>query len=280
MAIVCEDLARYGVVLVPPATPEYFELLADIKLAISGRDTGRSAVLVNRAQVAIASTAFIWWFSGRNGRISPHSFLPGTSSSVILPFGLNGRIRKVYAFRNTIFPGSKRLMTCDGLSLGDNTDVRPPAEDEVWQGGFVTMGPGSRPDSDDSQPVKLTLDGVFFVDGGFAGPNCLGAWEQTTFAAEASLTCAALAQRARREGMPPAEFFVQVQTQTGHMDERMPIPLHPSFLEPPDPELISTYQLQLVGSRVFNIRKRLGDEAALAAIEGWADAPVPAFYKL
>ena len=299
MAIVCEDLARYGIVLVPPSTAEYFELLADIEQRLQNRpagsppikrdaisriaehDTSGSAILLNRAQVAIASIAYIWSFSGRrDGRLSPHSFSPGTNPSVLLPFGLDDRIRKVRAFWNTILPGSKRLITSDGSSFGDNTDVRPPAVDELWHGSFVSIGGGSG--SHESQPVKLTLDGIFFVDGGFAGPNRLGAWEHTVFAAEAYLNCAALAQEASRHGTPPAEFFTEVQTLTGQMDERMPPPPHRPNLESaaPDPEPIRTYQLQVVGGRVLAMRKRLGDEAAMAAVEAWADAPVPKFYRL
>src|SRR5580700_6418925 len=108
MAIVCEDLARYGIVLVPPSTPEYFELLADIEQRLQNRpagappikndaisritehDTSGSAILLNRAQAAVASTAFIWWFSGRrDGRLSPHSFAPGTNASLLLPFDVD-----------------------------------------------------------------------------------------------------------------------------------------------------------------------------------------------
>ena len=42
MALVCEDLARYGVVLVPPSTAEYFELLADIEQRLQTRPEGAS----------------------------------------------------------------------------------------------------------------------------------------------------------------------------------------------------------------------------------------------
>src|SRR5690348_13688442 len=133
MALVCEDLARYGVVLIPPYTPEYSKLLANIKHGISEFDINRSAILLNRAQVAIASTAFVWSFSGKNGRIIPHSFRL-TNAPVLLPFGVDDRWKKIHAFWNTIFPGSKRLMTSNGSSFGDNTDVRPPAADELWQG--------------------------------------------------------------------------------------------------------------------------------------------------
>jgi hypothetical protein len=121
IAPVCEDLGRYGVVLVTPATAEYFELLADIERRlqtrppgspsvehdaisrISEHDTG-SAILLNKAQVAIASLSFIWSFSGRGGRIIPHSFTL-TNPSVLLPFGQDDRSKKFHAFRNKVSPG-------------------------------------------------------------------------------------------------------------------------------------------------------------------------------
>jgi len=263
MALVCEDLARHGVVLVP---------IADNDPIGSG-----SALLINRAQVAIASIAFVWSIPGRNGRPLPHSFSPGTNPSVLLPFGLDDRMGKVHAYRNTILPGSKRLMKSDGSLLGDNTDVRPPAADELWHGGFVSMGGGSRRDV--AEPLKLTLDGVFFVDGGFAGPNCLYSWEATVSAAEGHLKCAALAREVRSKRTPLDEFFARVQTLTGQTDDgRMPPPLHLPNLESPAP--VGRYQLQMVGRRVLDMRKRLGDEGAMAQVEAWADAPVPQFYKL
>jgi hypothetical protein len=122
MALVSEDLARYGVVLIPPSRTEYFELLADIEQRLQNRpqgsppvsdkaisrisehDTSGSAILLNRAPVAIASLAYIWSFPGRNGQIVPHSFLPGTNPSVLLPFGLKDGSRSFDAFWHTFSP--------------------------------------------------------------------------------------------------------------------------------------------------------------------------------
>jgi hypothetical protein len=292
MALVCEDLARYGVVLIPTSTTEYFGLLADIEhrlqtrpegappvddaaiSRISEHDTSGSAILLNRAQVAIASIAYRW--------SNTLTCLPGTNPSVLLPFGMDERRRKFDAYWNTIFPGSKRLMTCDGSRHGDNTDVRSPAADELWRGGpgFWSVNAGRWPHR--PQPSKLTLDGVFFVDGGFAGPNQLGSWEQTLSAAEAHLACGAMAQEARGKGTPAAEFFAEVQAFTGSTDEDgMPVPPPPHWgFMPVDPEAIRKYQRQMVGRRVAAVRKHSGDEAAFAQIEDWADAPVPRFHKL
>jgi hypothetical protein len=289
MPPICEDLADYGVVLLPPSTTEYFERLADIERRLETRpegsppiekdaisrvsehDTNRCAMLLNKAQVAIASVAYVWVNTG--------TFLPGTNPSVLLPFGLDPRSLKINAYWSTIFPGSKRLMMCDGSSFGDNSDVRPPAADELSRGWAWSRGGGRR----DRVPEKLTLDGVFFVDGGFAGPNRLGSWDDTVAAAEAHLAIAALARETRTEGAPPAQFFDRVDAIIGQVSEerRPPYPIaRLRRSEPPDPEEFRKYALQMAGSRVASMRKGLGDEAALERIAAWADAPVPKFHKL
>jgi hypothetical protein len=296
MALVCEDLARYGVVLIPPSTTEYFDLLPDIERSVQNRPKGAppvradaisrisehepngSAILVNRAEVAIAALAYVWSFPGRGGRVLPRNRTMGTNASELLPFGLDDRTRKFNAYWDTIFPGSKRLLMRDGSQFGDNTDVRPPAADELWHGGFGMGFGGSSHDVSD--PLKLTLDGVFFVDGGFAGPNRLGSWEQTVFAAEAYLDYAAMAREARSKGTPPSDFFLQVQALTGQSDPPlMPPPRPPTRSESgaPDPEPIRKYERLMVGWGILMSKR---DEAARARIEAWADSPVPKFHKL
>ncbi len=178
MPLLCQGLKRYGVALVA--------------------DGERSAVLHNQASQAIASLAFVWTFADSNGRVRPFSFLPGANPSVLLPFNVDERQRKIYAYWHTIFPGSKRIMNADGSTSGDNSDVRPPREDEIHRGGWIGFGPGSR--TDELEPLKLELDGVFFADGGFAGPNRLGSCEHVVFAAEAHRECAAQVRRARERG--------------------------------------------------------------------------------
>jgi len=240
-------------------------------------DIDSTAILLNRASAAIANMAFIWHVRLSNGQVVEHRFAPGTNPSVLLPFGPQGSSAKFRDFWNTILPGSKRLLMPDGCVLGDNTDVRPPAEDELWHGGFWGIGAG--PMDEDLDPVKLTLDGVFFVDGGFAGPNRLRSWDQTVFAAEAHLACAALARQVRAKDLPAPEFFAQVQIMTGQTaKESMP---PPPFWgnESLGREAIRAYQQRMIGLEVFNHRQSLGDEAALDRIDAWNNAPVPHFHK-
>src|SRR6202044_1380114 len=150
------------------------------------------------------------------------------------------------------------------------TDVRPPAGDELWHGGSGGFGGGSSGREEVLEPLKLTLDGVFFVDGGFAGPNRLGSWQRTTFAAQACLECAAMAKEARSKGTPADEFFVQVQTHAGQTDAlRLSPSPPPSRDSEPDPEQIRNFQRQMVGGQVLSMRKHLDGQAVMARVEAW-----------
>jgi hypothetical protein len=280
MALLCHDLADHGIVLVAPHAPEYQDFLDDIEQRHQARPTENfttangSAILLNRANLSIIAIAYTWAFQNRHGRTIFRHVLPGRSPSILLPFGLDDRVRKIRTFWNTIFPGSKRLMTSEGGWYGDNTDVRQPEDGELWPGGFGTGVCSARmPD----EPQSLTLDGVFFEDGGFVGPNRLGAWEHIVYAAEARLACAALAREARWQPAPANSFFDHVRELTGHTDQR-PIPPPPSG--PPDPESIHRYERQVVGYRIHAMRERAGDERTILTIDAWNNVPAPGLHML
>jgi len=291
VALICEDLERYGVVLVAPTSERYFELLADIERALSVRpkgaapvdaadlsrisehDTRGSAILLNQASVAIASMATVWWSRGRDGDILPFRRLPGTNPSVLLPFALDPRQRIWSAYWHTILPASKRLLTVNEM-YGDNTDVRPPVGDELWSGGSFRVSAGL---ANDQEPLKLTIDGVFFADGGFAGPNQLGSWEQATMAMEAYLDCAALAREALEKHTDAERFFGRIGEFTGCTEASSPPP--PLHLNR-DPAAIRAVERYDIGKIVLWTRKRMDDGKALAQIAAWSSVPAPKLHKL
>jgi hypothetical protein len=280
MPLIVEDLASHGVVLVPPSEPEYTELYFDVLhrlmtvadgapqtdpetvAAISERRETGAAVLLNKAPQPIASLAYTWTFPDG----TTHSTLPGTNTSVLLPFGLRHDVRKVDDYWKTIFPGSKRLLVADCGMFGDNTDVRPPAEDELWRHHFSF---GRARHREATEPLKLTLDGIFFADGAFAGPNQLGTWESTTTAAETYLACGSLAKAAH------PKLFDEIARLTGYSHTHPPMPNATADLD-----TIRQRERHAVGWRVTKMRETLGDEPARTAIATWADAPVPKFHRL
>ncbi len=298
MPLVCEDLASHDVVLIAPTSQLYFDLLSDIDRRLQNRasgfpplrnddlarisehDTTGSAILLNRAPVAIASIAYIWTFRRPDGRTTTGSSSPGTNPSVLLPFTQLDRTKKVDAYWNTIFPGSKRLLTAEGGRYGDNTDVRPPAADERSNSFAITAG--GRTGAQD--PLKLTLDGIFFVDGGFDGPDQLRTWDHVVSSREIFLDFAALA---RRTG--PADFFAQIQKRSGLTGNEprvgprnLPRPLPPPHRRSSDYGTVSIreYHQQRIARIALGMRERLGDAAALASISAWQDTPGPQPHKL
>jgi hypothetical protein len=171
-------------------------------------------------------------------------------------------------------------MTVDGGNYGDNTDVRPPAADELSSGGFFRIGSGRRRDG--REPLKLTLDGVFFVDGGFAGPNQLGAWDQVVAARETYLALAALAREAGETADAQADFFAHVQQLSGltggepRTGYALPPPRRPHPTRSgPDQESIRNYQQQRVARMALMLWESRGDAGAIAVIAAWQNAPGP-----
>jgi hypothetical protein len=179
----CEDLPRHGVVLVPPTAEDYDLLLEDIQHRANAPDEGSppfperfrpriipeerptSAILLNQNAKSIAGLQVIWRFVTDAGRSFRHS-RGMLSANNLLPFNQQSEsTTKWYTYWQTIFPSSKRYLGESGM-MGDNTDVRPPAEDEKWRGGIITGGgSGGGKSREPIRQVTLVLDGVFFLDG-------------------------------------------------------------------------------------------------------------------
>ena len=289
----CVDLPQFGVVLVPPTDPEYDKLLTDIRKRVEHPVTGSppalpkateiseanrdgSAIVVNRGPRSIAKLQLLWAYEqadGRRGRSAIGG--GGGSTSLLEPFGLDQSSLNLYGYWHVILPGSKRYLDIQGDQIGDNTDVRPPTGDELWSGGGMGGGFGSRFVSGAMKHVTLTIDGVFFTDGAFAGPNNYQMWEQVVASAEAHLEIGRIAKQGHFEGRPVADILSEIQKLTGPGDEPPPHPRAPR-----DMEEYRQWALKLVAWPISSARKLNGDERTVYMLSDWADAPVPKFRKL
>jgi hypothetical protein len=286
----CEDLPSQGVLLVPPGAAEYQGLLDDVRNRvdhpaagappfppprIAAEDLALSAILLNRAAAPIALIQQVWTFEDAAGRASSAAIGNGINPSVLLPFGVPDRELRLYRYWHVILPGSKRLVTPAGEILGDNTDVRPPGPDEMWQGGVMGgRGGGGGRGHAPSVRVTLTLDGVLFADGAFAGPNRRGLWEQTVSTAEAYVDSANVARRLHDEGAPSDRILAAVESALGGHEFGSP----PRAGSPP--EGYRSWARGIIGNRVMGMRNNLGDDRAVYTILSWLDARVPNFRKL
>lgn len=293
----CEDLPQYGVVLVPPTAAEYDSLVADIqrrldhpvegspplpesmRRRISEQDRETSAILLNRSRSGIAAIQQVWTLREESGRTYTSSIGGGTNPSVLLPFGIPEKFLKLYGYWHVILPGSKRYLSTRGEQLGDNSDVRPPGSEEVWSGGVVGAGGGGGSRSrGPMQEVTLTLDGVFFTDGGFAGPNRNGLWEQIVSNAEAHVRLAKIAREGHDNGVAPEKILAEIETVTGPATDRPPVPRPPR--DGSAPEMYAESALQMLAWQIAMYRKGQGDERTVYMLMAGGEVQLPNFRKL
>jgi hypothetical protein len=281
----CEDLPQYGVVLLPPSSPDYAGLLADIQKRLANPIPGSAPnmpdledpsaptmILCNRSQTAIAALSWIWGYQLETGR-KTRSTVSAGGNSILEPFGLDERTRKLYGYWHVILPGSKRGIRGSSM-FGDNTDVRPPEPDELWKGGGFGGGSGDRL-LGPLKSVTLALDGVFFLDGGFAGPDTLHGFDRITADVDALLQVARIARDGHNNGRAPAAIFTQIEGVTGPGPGRAP---------PPPPGMGGDFRQDSLRKLAWQIGRMrqdgIDDDRVIYSLMSWTETPLPNFRRL
>lgn len=296
----CEDLPQHGLRLVAPSSPHYAPALAYLRrhldqpvngappipehfrTRISEEDSSTSAILLNQNKKTIAALQVVWRFETVTGHTPRHSRQMLSPQVLLLPFGNPESSLKLLKYWHTILPGSKRYLSQSGM-VGDNTDVRPPAPEEKWPGKGGIFGFGSGGGMNLRDPVKqitLSLDGVFFLDGEFVGPNREGQFEETVALAEAHMQVAKIAREGHDSGRAPAQILAEIENITGPAPEE--------FHAPPDtcqngakPEEFRRWALQRLAEEFTQEREfpHYSDENLVARIMSWTEAVLPHFRK-
>jgi hypothetical protein len=199
---------------------------------------------------------------------------------LLLRFGRPDAHLALYSYWHTIFPGSKRYLGESGM-VGDNTDVRPPAPDEEWRGGMRTGGGRGGNRRELLRQMTLALDGVFFLDGEFVGPNTEKLYEQTVADAEAHRIVGRIAREGHDRGRRPAEILADIERVTGPAPERptMNLALRNAGASPEDflREALQTVAYHLAMRRRF---PRAPDEDQMVLmVMAWNDTVLPHFRK-
>jgi hypothetical protein len=289
MDFVCEDLPQYGLPLVPPTAPDYPALLNDIQRRlgqmVNAADQPTSAILLNKSARSIASLTVVWRFETAGGRSFRHAYSMLSKPALLLPFSELPQSLKIRAYWDTILSGSKRYLAESGIA-GFNTDVRPPASDEQWSedggggvgsvSGWGTWNGAHTPAGDPVERIVLVLDGVFFQDGGFVGPNREKLFEQTVTDAQAHQLIGRIARDGHNKGTDPAQILAQIEKTTG------PAPQSPGPIGPnPTVDDFRQWALEKLAFE-FHIYRTLGKmtaERVVYTTMAWTDAVVPNFRR-
>lgn len=291
-----EDLASDGIVLVPHTSPDYRPLLADIQRRIEepqyesswlstevrehilGRivadDCETSAILLNNSGKSIASMILLWRLTERSGRVERHTNRWG-GDGLLVPTRLDPVRRKMLGYWWVIMPNSKRYICLNGVA-GDNSDVRLPAADEIYTGGFVQWGspPGNQ---HLLRSATLSIDSIFFTDGEFIGPDTEQLWERTQYKAELMKSIAAVAREGYQRGDPRHRIFAAIEEITGPEGGTGPIPPPPGQLGGSD--FLVNMERLVVATSLGQQRRENGDESALVRLLAWAESNPPRLYR-
>jgi hypothetical protein len=298
--LLCEGLPQYGLVLVPPSSEGYDAFLADIQRRLDDpaegsppfperfrprivqQDRPTSAILLNGSAKTIAGLHGVWRFETETGRVFRRSMGLLSPHGLLLPFSMRDQSTlKLYGYWNTILPGSKRYVGESGM-VGDNTDVRPPGDDEKWRGGMTgSGGGGGEVKREPMRQVTLVLDGVFFLDGELAGPDEGKMFEQTVATAEAHRLVAGVVREGHERRLPATQILAEIENVTGVAPEHPPVP--PNFRNAAATQgEFRTAALQTIAHQLGRRRRfpQPGtDDQAVAMILSWNDTVVPEFRR-
>jgi hypothetical protein len=179
---VYHDLAEFGLPFVTPDDSAFPRLVSEIQIRPRqfgpepDSDLSSAAVLLNQSRKAIVILVYIWKYmmAGGQTRTNRHSTLGSGRQMDVL----TGRVGVTRDHDSFILPGSKRLITQEGM-FGDNSDVLP-ADSAPNGGGYGVAGSGSmlrRGRQEKVAGIELDLDFVIFEDGLCVGPDDFGLFE-------------------------------------------------------------------------------------------------------
>ena len=253
-----------------------------VRPRIAPEERPTSAILLNRSSKAIAALQVVWRFETQTGRSYRHSQGMLSPQGLLLRFARSDDAQfKLYAYWHTILPGSKRYLGESGM-VGDNSDVRPPAPDEKWRGGIVAgTGGGGMKSRDPISQVTLVLDGVFFLDGAFVGPNTERLFEQTVADADAHVMLARIAREGHNKGLRAGEILAEIERATGPAPEGPPTNL--AFRNPgASQEEFRRAALQTIAFQLamrLRVPQAADKEQTVFMVMDWDNTALPHFRK-
>ena len=254
-------------------------------------------ILRNRSQQPIAALSWIWKFEPEAGHATSHPFAHAGGSSFIERFGAEDQTRGYSGYWEAILPGSKRVIRGNSM-FGDNTDVRPAKPHELRANiRFTGRLPNFRRPPGPFKWISLAIDGVFFLNGDFAGPDTLQNFDRVVAEVQAHVEVGKIAREGHKRGLSAAEIFARIDAFT--RPKRGSAPLQPGDSQPAD--LVAEGRRKLAS--YVDVLRQLAAERALLErgiaqltpmsrhprddgdqlihrLICWADTPLPKFRKL
>ena len=236
-----------------------------------------AAILRNQSDHAIAALALEWRFDEADGRQNTHQVISAFAKQLLIPHGVAPGLLRMTRYWSSILPGSKRLLAGAEM-FGENTDARAPEPEEIPFGiGFGTgggTGGGRLPPAGEWREVVLAIDGAFFDNGEFVGPNRCRLWEQVCYEAAVMLEIAGMARAGRKRGLNSADVLAEIASFLGPPDD---LRLERNRAGPGlnEPEQFRETQRGNLAFWLHHTLEHGGKEATLTQLLAWLEFPCP-----
>jgi hypothetical protein len=214
-----KDLARHGVLFVLPDDSRFSSLLEGVRACelrlLPDEGLEYAAILCNASKKAIVALAYVWEFTGCDGKRHEVAFNNlGSSGQFDVLRGTAQVVRERYG---AILPDSKRLITEHDL-YGDNSDVLP--EEEAAPRDLLSRRVKPIHFESKWQQVELRMDSVFFEDGLCVGPDQLGLIKRVMQGFEEERSAAHDCAGYLRQGATRGKLFDRVRCMAGNSKEQ------------------------------------------------------------
>jgi hypothetical protein len=122
--------------------------------------------------------------------------------------------------------------------------------------------------------VELVLDGVFFSDGEFLGPNQMHLWEDVYYDCEVKLEAARIAAQGKREARSAQEIVAEVNRFTGPPSDLRELPPMASG-EPVNAEDFRKWHRGQLARQISSQTQYQGDDGVVKMLLSWLETPSP-----
>ena len=221
-----KDLPEHGISLISPSDPSFEELINRLpqgKTGVSGMSEPFSVFVKNTGDKAVIAYTLKWEFAKADGKVINKSMNYATAGALTGQTSARGRyiiaphsahfVSLVFdSLTGSIDVGSGRGANVNGVAL--DSEAANYFGDQARERVHVAKLDRLNKELAQSTSLTVSVDGVFFADGTFVGPNTTGFFEKVKALQSAKHDLLLEIQSGARKGKAESELFNEVEALT------------------------------------------------------------------
>jgi hypothetical protein len=274
-----KDIKEYGLEIISPLDPSFGSLTAAY---FNGRPSPQleafkpfAVFLKNRGSKPLVAYVIKWEIVRPDGRITT-TYNSYAQTGVLMGYGVG--IATQPGLRQIIDPGSVRLFSSaspidvdEGNAMG-STGYYATATEAANVDPVLKVSDRIKSQLRQSKSITVSLDGAFFADGTFVGPNTSGYFERIKAEIDAKRDLLEQVERAGKKQVDLDRVFEAIETKSNSE------PLSPSGDS--SPEALYRYHTQAFAREIVGLKNAYGKERTTDHLKSLYNLRKPTIIKL